>query len=64
MSTNSESQPIRYPLLESLLRQKGLSLQGICKCRDATQIFFGVLSFRMTTGGFYMGFPNSFGRQI
>jgi transposase len=39
MSSNSESQPIRYPLLESLLRQKGLSLQGIYKYKDAAEIF-------------------------
>ena len=39
MSTNSESQPIRYPLLESLLRQKGLPLKGIYKYQDAAQIF-------------------------
>ena len=39
MSTNSESQPTRYPLLESLLAQKGLSLQGIYKYKDAARIF-------------------------
>lgn len=39
MGTNSESQPKRYPLLESLLRQKGLSLKGIYKYQDAAQIF-------------------------
>jgi len=39
MSTNSESQPIRYPLLESVLKQKGLHLQGIYKYRDVTPIF-------------------------
>ena len=39
MSMNSESQPIRYPSLESLLRQKGLPLKGIYKYQDAAQIF-------------------------
>jgi hypothetical protein len=39
MSTNSEGQPKRYPLLESLLRQKGLSLQGIYTYQDAARIF-------------------------
>ena len=39
MSSNSESEATRYPLLESLLRQKGLPLQGIYKYQDAAQIF-------------------------
>jgi hypothetical protein len=39
MSTNSESEPVRYPLLESVLRQKGRSLQGIYKYKDAAEIF-------------------------
>lgn len=39
MSMNSESQPIRYPMLESLLRQKGGSLKGIYKYQDAAEIF-------------------------
>ena len=41
MSSNSESQASRYPLLESLLKQKGLRLQGIYKYEDAKQIFGG-----------------------
>jgi NADPH-dependent curcumin reductase CurA len=39
MSTNSESQPARYQLLESLMKQKNLPLKGIYKYKDAAQIF-------------------------
>jgi len=39
MSRNSESQPSRYPLLESLLEQKSLPLEGIYKYQDAAEIF-------------------------
>jgi len=39
MNKNSESQPGRYPLLESLLRQKGRALQGIYKYKDTAEIF-------------------------
>ena len=37
--TNAEINPGSYPLLESVLRQKGLAPQGIYKCRDAARVF-------------------------
>ena len=37
VSPNADSR--RYPLLESLLEQKGLRLQGIYTLRDAAKIF-------------------------
>ena len=39
MSKNSESQPGRNPLLEALLKEKGLALKGIYKYQDVAQIF-------------------------
>ena len=39
MSSNSESQASDYPLLQSLLRQKGRALQGIYKYKNAAEIF-------------------------
>jgi hypothetical protein len=38
MSGNSENQPARFPLLESILKEKGLPLQGIYKYRDVSRI--------------------------
>ena len=37
--TNSPGDSIRYPLLESLLRQRGLNLKGIYTILDAAEIF-------------------------
>lgn len=37
--TNSSGECVRYPLLESLLKPKGLSFRGIYTMRDAAQIF-------------------------
>ena len=37
--TNVEIQSGSYPLLESVLKQKGLALQGIYKYRDAARVF-------------------------
>lgn len=37
--TSSAAQSCRYPLLEALLREKGLTLTGIYTVRDAAQIF-------------------------
>jgi NADPH-dependent curcumin reductase CurA len=39
MSKNSEDQPGLYPLLEALLKEKGLALKGIYKYKDAAEIF-------------------------
>ena len=39
MSKNSENQASRYPLLEALLKEKGLALKGIYKYTDAAEIF-------------------------
>ena len=35
----SPKQPVRYPLLEALLHEKGLSLRGIYSIRDTATIF-------------------------
>ena len=37
--TNSAGECVRYPLLESLLIQKGFSFKGIYTIRDTAQIF-------------------------